>query len=222
MAKGSAVDLTGRRFGRLVVQSRHYSIGPRQNRGALWLCHCDCGEVRIVRSDALQSGKTVSCTCQKRDRVTTHGLSRMADGKKTPEFEVWRGIRRRCCDPSQIGFARYGGRGIKICDRWQNDYAAFLNDMGKRPSAKHSIERIDNDGDYSPENCRWATSTEQAQNRRSTRLFEFSGQAKCISQWAREFGLNKTTLRRRLDRGVPMPQALSQPCASPVQRDDGK
>ena len=147
------------------------------------------------------------CTCGWHRR--SHG-----DARKTPEYLAWQNMRARCNRATHPEYPNYGGRGIVICERW-NDYANFLADMGRRPGSGYSIERIDNDGPYSPENCRWATAAEQRRNKRSTRLVSFGGRTQCIADWAAETGLNADTITIRLRLGWPVEKALTQP---PQQR----
>jgi len=173
----------GQRFGRLVAISQH---------GKYVACICDCGQNKSVRVDHLFTGRTRSCGCLGRELRTRHG------GSKTLEYRSWRGMMRRCYDPSTDNFNLYGGRGIVVCERWQS-FPMFLLDMGTRPTPSHSIERIDNDGDYEPGNCRWATTKEQANNRRSNRFLEFDGQRLTLKQWSEKTGLGECTIAHRID-----------------------
>jgi hypothetical protein len=127
------------------------------------------------------------------------------------EYAVWSGMRARCTNPAGPNYAKYGGRGISVCTRWMEDFVHFLGDMGRAPTPQHSIERIDNDGNYEPDNCRWATAKEQANNRRSSRYLTFNGETATLSQWADRIGLSIGTLHARLTAGWPLERALTEP-----------
>lgn len=143
-------------------------------------------------------------------RPSRHGESR--SGATSPEHQTWTNMRRRCADRSKPEYKNYGGRGIKVCARWRNSYEAFLSDMGRRPSSLHSIERIDNDGNYEPKNCKWALRYDQARNRRDNIPITFMGVTKCRADWADDLGISRTTLRGRLDRhGWSVERALTTP-----------
>lgn len=200
-----ATDISGHRFGLLTVIAPISKIPS----GVCWLCRCDCGNECLMSGHNFRWGKSKSCGCLRLARVketnSTHGMS------NTPTHKVWLSMRTRCENPNDKRFDRYGGRGITVCDRWQ-DFEAFLADMGERPSLAHSIDRIDNDGSYTPENCRWATSTQQVRNRSTTLLQEYNGITKPLADWADELGISYQTLFQRIHKlNWPIDRAMTEP-----------
>lgn len=197
MGKPSSIR-PGDRFGKLVAVEYR---GIRSRR-AVWLCRCDCGITREMITDNLKRAK--SCGCDRKGN-RTHGL------RKSPEYMVWWAMRSRCHRPSSRGFKDYGGRGITVCDRWRQSFVAFHEDMGPRPSPQHTIERIDNNRGYEPDNCRWATKDEQQHNTRQNRLVTYNGLTLCVAEWAGRLGIKAATLCARLDAGWPVEKAFVTP-----------
>ena len=194
-------DLTGQRFTRWTV----IGYTGKDNRGhSLWLARCDCGTERVVHGNHLTNGQSKSCGCLS-PRYTIHGFS------KLPEYQAWRHMIRRCEVSNKHDYHRYGGRGIKGCQRWRESFEAFLSDMGKKPSVNHSLDRIDNDKGYSPDNCRWATADEQNNNKSTNRRLTFNGRTLTVAQWAREIGITSIALQGRLHKGWTIEHALTEP-----------
>lgn len=180
-----------------------------------WRLACDCGESFTADVNLISAGRVNRCgACAKlalRARQWRHGCASQARGTRgTPEYEIWGGMKRRCQNKNNKDYPRYGARGIGICERWQT-FENFLADMGQRPTLEHSIERKDNARGYEPDNCVWATLDVQAQNKRSNRKVPWRGRSVCISALAREAGLDKGTLAKRLNSGLSVEAAVTIP-----------
>ena len=164
--------MRGKRYGRLIVRSY---CGPISGGDKAWLCHCDCGHDVVVRGNNLRRGMTVSCGCVRKALLTKHGRT------ETPEHHIWRGMWARCLGKNKANRKRYFLRGITVCDSWK-DFNNFFRDLGPRPFPTATLDRINNDLGYSPENCRWATRREQTQNRHNTRFHIFRGERLTLRQ----------------------------------------
>jgi hypothetical protein len=208
---GRKKDVIGFRFGRLVVVADIEPILSGVQRQRAVRCECDCGALGEYRLCSLRSGNTTSCGCFARESTSTR--SRLAfrthGGTGTPEYSAWASLLQRCRNSNDSAYQNYGGRGIRVCDRWQESFSYFLDDMGYRPSAKHSIDRMDNNGDYSPENCRWATRSEQMRNTSVNRMVSHDGETLCVTEWAERYGMCASKLNGRLNLGWSFERAVS-------------
>lgn len=184
--------MAGQRFGRLIAVKW---TGRNRHGFSQWLCHCDCGNKPIITANKLRTANTKSCGCLKRDilrQPKTHGQT------KTLTHMVWVTMRQRCENPRNKKYARYGGRGIRICDRWQK-FENFFKDMGEKPIGK-TIERTNNDGNYEPGNCCWATPKQQANNTIRNRRITFGGRSLTLTEWSKEMGVNPSSLFERVEK----------------------
>ena len=194
------------------VGARHgtYEItgeGPRDARSRRQFhAMCGCGSTRLIRLTEIVEGRSTSCAAC---APLIHGHARQHT--MTPEYRAWVNMKTRCYVETARAYPRYGGRGIKVCDRWLTDFPAFLADMGPRPSDRHSINRRDNDGDYAPDNCGWATATEQGRNRRTNVILTAFGKSQTIAEWAEETGFERSLFEKRLARGWPADRIVSEP-----------
>lgn len=192
-------DIRGATFGRLTVLSYAGSRIGKDKRYHYWACSCSCGKTAVVRGHCLSGGATRSCGCILRE-YNRSGVARLVHGMKdSPEYTTWCVMRQRCNDPNCRSFPDYGGRGITVCDTWDRSFVDFLADMGLRPSSGHSIDRIDRDGPYSRENCRWATRGEQANNKRNNRFLVHEGETLTAAEWSRRIGISGHTILKRID-----------------------
>lgn len=203
------IDLVGKRFGKLVV----LDTARDQSGRLVCKCYCECGSIKLIRSNVLTRRGQKDCRS-----CATFTVSRdesEADG--SPERRVWQNMIRRCEDEFNPSFARYGERGIQVCLSWRVSYRIFLRDMGRRPSAKHTLDRINNDGNYEPSNCRWATAKQQNRNRSSNLLISINGVSKTLVEWSSDLGIRREVLSARFkngERGL----ALTRPVRSWIRR----
>ena len=203
------IDMIGKRFGRLVVIKYYDDIEPGRPR---WLCRCDCGNERVVRGISLRKGDTKSCGCITKERAKLLSESHVTHGKsKTRLYRIWFNIKCRCYKPSSADYTRYGGRGIEVCDEWRDNFQSFYEwSMANGYSTNLTIDRIDNDGDYSPQNCRWVNAEVQNNNTRRNYYITHDGETLTLTQWAKKCGINKNTLYSRLTKyGWSVERALT-------------
>lgn len=203
-------DLTGQTFGKLTALSEN---GRHENGRILWECLCECGKTVNIANNNLHSGNTKSCGCLKKEAsvergkesLTTHGLS------NTPEYSAWKNIIQRCNNPKDQAYSNYGARGIKICERWNDSFINFYTDLGPRPTVEHSVDRIDNNGNYEIGNCKWSTTEEQCNNKRNNHIVTYKGKDYTIANLAKEHGLNDSIVRDRLRLGWTVEDAVEKP-----------
>lgn len=195
---GKFVDLTGERFGRLTVIRRGENyVSPKGYVGVNWICECDCGRTTLVRGCNLKSGASISCGCERviHPNRKTHGLSH------TRLHSIWSDIKTRCFDPNDSNYSNYGGRGITMCDEWRSDFLSFYRWANANGySDDLSIDRIDNNLGYCPDNCRWADSVVQQNNKRNNHLITYHGETLTMSQWARKTGIGFHKLKDRINK----------------------
>ena len=201
--------MTGQRFGKLLVMSR-----VPDTTQAKWHCVCDCGHVSDVFGSNLRRGLTISCGCVMRMTAklhsTTHGYGARRDGKTRREYASWSAAKQRCHNPTNRQFPDYGARGIVMCDRWRDSFAAFIADMGPCPDGL-MLDRVDNDGPYAPDNCRWVDRGVQNMNRRSCVFVEAFGRRQTLTEWSRECGIKDGRIAKRLAAGWTPERALTHP-----------
>ena len=179
------INITGMVFERWTVENEAFF----KHGEWYYECVCECGTRKNISSKSLKRGLSKSCGCLRADvRVVTHGTH--GEANKTPEYRIWRAMKYRCLVDTCIDYKRYGGRGVKICSRWENSYENFLEDMGRRPPSDYSTDRINVNGDYEPSNCRWATKKEQANNRRGNRVLSYEGVSLTMAEWSDRLGVN--------------------------------
>jgi hypothetical protein len=202
----AAADLVGIKFGRLLVVS-----GPEKLPGKdqiKWRCVCDCGNSTFSSGASLKKGTSKSCGCYMKERRTTHGFT--TSGKRKPEYITWCNMRDRCNKPHAKGYERYGGRGIKVCNRWLEHFENFLSDMGLKPSPKHTLDRIDVNGNYCPENCKWSTTKEQASNRRNSHFVVAFGETILAADCSKKYGIDGSLFRRWEMKGLDITSQIKR------------
>ncbi len=200
----SDTQLVGQQFGRLTI----INPAPRTTVKRQFYCQCSCGSpIRVVGLWHLTSGHTTSCGCLCRENHTTHGHKK--NNTYTKAYAVWSSMKRRCLSSTDKAYPRYGGRGIKVCKRWSESFEAFLFDMGEPPACK-SLDRIDNNGDYDPLNCRWATVKQQGRNRSTTVHITLHGVTMPLAEWSEKLGIKYVTIYQRYKKGQPIDAPLSR------------
>ena len=202
-------DLTGKRFGRLIVISRAKNSASGK---PMWNCLCDCGAEKVIGGSALMNG-TKSCGCYRKEWAAAQQYRHGDTHNRL--YNVWNMMKQRCGDKNNKHYNNYGGRGISVCKEWRADYIAFRDWAfangydPKAPKGKCTIDRIDNNGNYCPENCRWVSTKEQARNTRRNRIIELNGKRQTLAEWAEETGIYYLTIHNRLKSGWRVEDALT-------------
>lgn len=207
MSKGKRRSYIGLRSGRLLVIDEKKAPEGSKSLHKIAICKCDCGKIIEVRGTSIVNKVVKSCGCvileKNTKRLTKHGMF------GTRIYRIWNGMKKRCLKKTEPSYHRYGGRGITICDEWKNDFLAFYNWATANGYKDNlTIDRIDNNGNYEPNNCRWATNKEQSRNTSVNRLLHYNGESHCVAYWAEKIGINYRTLLTRLRKWKDTKKAL--------------
>ena len=202
-------DITGKKYGRLTVINR---VGRNKSGSITWLCKCDCGKEIVTSGKALRGGETRSCGCGRNEKIAAIGKENATHGgRHTKLYSHWSIMKARCYNPKHNRYELYGGRGITVCAEWVNSFEVFRDwalANGYRDGL--TIDRKDNDGPYSPDNCRWATAKQQGNNRRCNRMITCNGETHTLAEWAELTGIKRQTIQTRLTRGWTVSRALGR------------
>lgn len=201
------IDLTGQKFGRLTVVERAEDyVGKSGNRKVRWLCKCECGKEAIIRGCDLKDGHTKSCGCDPKRHNKKHGLG------GTRLYSTWNGMKRRCSNPNDKEYKNYGGRGVKVCDEWIDDFTKFYNwAVSHGYDDNLTIDRIDVNGNYEPSNCRWVTMKTQQNNKSNNHLITYNGETHTMKQWSEMTGISYEAIRSRLRKNWTVEKTLTVP-----------
>lgn len=220
-----AAEFTPTVYGRLTSIGPAFSLTTPGKKRRRWfqVFQCSCGTILSLCLEGVTSGDTTSCGCYRTEALSARSI--LHGMRKSPEYTSWALARARCYRPSCPVYPYYGGRGVRICARWQEPkgqgFLNFLEDMGRKPSPKHSLDRIDVNGDYCPENCRWATQTEQSRNRRTNILLTYNNKTMCSTEWAAEVGLAAECIRYRKEQGWSDEKTLTTPVRKTERKNNG-
>jgi hypothetical protein len=204
---GKKIDIIGQTFGKLTAIE---DVGKDKWRQLRWRCRCECGNYIVVVGGDLRRGNTLSCGCLQKDLVSRRMMPRRVVVPRVLEYGVWASMKGRCNNKRDINYKHYGGRGIKVCNRWLNGYENFMKDMGDRPEGL-TLDRIDNNGNYEPSNCRWATRTEQQNNKRNNKHIVIHGITYTLKQASESFKIKYSCLRSRIYAGREAHDAIFTP-----------
>jgi hypothetical protein len=216
MKKIKIEDYVGLKYGRLTILREGNSIKYSKTIMKKVFCKCDCGNEKEIDLNSIKRGKSKSCGCLNKElskkTSTTHGLAMLSTGVKHLDYCIWLKMKSRCLNSNDKSYKNYGGRGIKVCEDWQKSFALFINDLGWRPNNMYSLERIDYNKDYCPENCKWILKSEQSKNCRRVKLITYNGKEQCLTDLCKLLGLVYSTMRHRVyDLGIPFEEAIKYP-----------
>lgn len=198
-------NLVGKKFGRIAVVEK---VGKRKNK-IIWMCKCDCGGIIPVSGDSLKSGNTKSCGCYK--SYATANRNRTHNKSATRIYGIWHAMKQRCYYEKNVCYKDYGGRGISVCKEWLNDFQAFYDwAMTNGYADDLTLDRIDVNGNYEPNNCKWSTQEEQATNKRNSRYIEYHGELKTLSEWSKITKIDHKTISYRIEKGYPMDKVFAR------------
>jgi hypothetical protein len=219
MRKIKIIDTIQQNIGKSYCYLTVLELGESISTGSVGIkCACKCGNVSTYAASLVFTGKRISCGCYRHDKTRQkHTYKKSKHRRAHPDYALYCTMKRRCKSPTATQYENYGARGIKICERWDNNcngFENFINDMGPRPSKNYSIDRIDVNGNYEPSNCRWATQKEQTNNKRTNNLIEYNGVVKSVTLWAEKFNLSKHMLYCRVKAGIKPPE-LFEPSKKP-------
>lgn len=207
----SVKNFKNKKFGRLICVEHSIGRTPKGRIMHYWKCECECGKIVTVQEQHLITGHTNSCGCFHKERAqevkTIHGYSPRGEYNST--HAAWKDMKTRCHNSNRPGYNNYGGRGITVCDRWKNSFNNFLEDMGDRPKGK-SLDRINNEEGYSPDNCRWATIKEQSRNTRQNIYLEYKDIKKVLKDWCDIFNISNSFIKDRLDKGMKFEEIVPE------------
>lgn len=216
MKKIDIAEYIGKKFSRLTILKEGSSIKYGKTTMRKVVCRCDCGTEKEVDFNSIKSGRSTSCGCFNKENAkrihTKHGKAMLETGVRHPDYCIWIKMKSRCLNPNDKSYKSYGGRGISVCDRWKDSFENFIEDMGWRPNNNYSIERIDYNGNYCPENCKWVHKSEQTKNTRRVKTIKYQNSYYCLADLCRLLDLPYGTMRHRVyDLNMPFSEAIKYP-----------
>jgi hypothetical protein len=216
MKKIDITNFIGTKHNRLTILKEVEPILYKKGTARRVLCKCECGKEKVIDFNSIRTSKSKSCGCLNKEvssrTSTKHGLAMLSTGVRHPDYCIWIKMKSRCLNPNDKSYKNYGGRGIKVCKEWQESFTSFIDDMGWRPNKKYSLERINYNKDYCPENCKWILKSEQTKNCRRVKLIAYNGKEHCLTDLCKLLGLVYSTMRHRVyDLGIPFEEAIKYP-----------